>query len=104
LEMMASLSLLIVLSSFIFPQVIMILKEEKNIQIRHAAYMLLKEQVASYYTENVVSTTSVHMLKGVLYKVNWESFPTGHKERVCVSWHDRSQRPQERCIYVGKKE
>nr|WP_162144522.1 competence type IV pilus minor pilin ComGE [Ectobacillus panaciterrae] len=104
LEMMASLSLLMVLCTLVFPQVILLMREEKNTQIRHEAHVLLKEQISSYYMDSAYSQTFTSAVAGTVYEVLWTDVQERNEKRVCMMWNDMNQQRQERCVHVRGKE
>lgn len=96
LEILVSLSLLMMTVSLLLPQTLLIMQERKNIQLRYKAQLFLKEAAAVYMYHHVISPVIEKQYENVTYTIQWQT------ETVCVRWKDMKQREIERCRYVKK--
>lgn len=96
LEILVSLSLLIMTVSLLLPQTLLIMQERKNIQLRYKAQLFLKEATAGYMYHQVISPVTEKRYENVTYRIQWQA------EKVCVRWKDMKQREIERCRYVKR--
>lgn len=96
LEILVSLSLLMMAVSLLIPQTLLIIQERKNIQLRYRAQLLLKEAAAVYMYNHVVSSVIEKRYEHTVYTIQWKN------EKVCVMWKDSKQRENERCRHVKK--
>lgn len=96
LEMLASLSLLMMAVSLILPQTLLIMKERKNIQMKYKAQVLLQEEAALYVYHETKAIPKVREEAEATYRIEWED------DKVCVLWKDTKQREKERCRYVKR--
>lgn len=96
LEILVSLSLLMMTVSLLLPQTLLIMQERKNIQLRYNAQLFLKEAAATYMYHHVISPVIEKQYENVTYRIQWQN------EKVCVRWKDIKRREIERCRYVKK--
>lgn len=96
LEMLVSLSLLMMAVSLLLPQTLLIMQERKNIQLNYKAQVLLQEAAVLYTYHEVQGIPVVKEEEGATYMLEWE------REKVCVRWQDVKQRENRRCRYVKK--
>ncbi|WP_237741359.1 competence type IV pilus minor pilin ComGE [Bacillus bingmayongensis] len=96
LEMLASLSLLMMAVSLLLPQTLLIMQERKNIQFRYKAHVLLKKEAALYMYQNRPKQQKEETVDGVLYQTHWRG------EEVCAIWEDVKQKRMEQCRHVQK--
>lgn len=96
LEMLVSLSLLMMAVSLLLPQTLLIMQERKNIQLNYKAQVLLQEAAVLYTYHEAQEIPVVKEEEGVTYMLEWE------REKVCVQWQDAKQRENRRCRYVKK--
>ncbi|MDM5156440.1 competence type IV pilus minor pilin ComGE [Bacillus sp. DX1.1] len=96
LEMLVSLSLLMMTVSLLLPQTLLIMQERKNIQFRYKAQLLLKEEAAIYTYQNHEAQQKETTIDGIVYRTNWRG------EEVCTFWKDVKQRRMEQCRYAKK--
>ncbi|WP_440602588.1 competence type IV pilus minor pilin ComGE [Bacillus sp. GB_SG_008] len=96
LEILVSLSLLMMTVSLLLPQTLLIMQERKNIQLRYNAQLFLKEAAATYMYHHVISPVIEKQYENVTYRIRWQD------EKVCVRWQDIKRREIERCRYVKK--
>ncbi|WP_459499459.1 competence type IV pilus minor pilin ComGE [Bacillus sp. C1] len=96
IEMLVSLSLLMMTVSLLLPQTLLIMQERKNIQLRYKAYVLLKREVGLYMYQNQLKQQKEETIDGFMYLTYWQG------EEVCTSWKDTKQRRMEQCRHVKK--
>ncbi|HDR7791968.1 TPA: competence protein ComG [Bacillus luti] len=96
-EMIVSLSLLMMAVSLLLPQIVLIMQERKNIQIRYKAFILLKKEAALYVYEDKEKRVKEEVINGIVYDTYW-----GGNE-VCAMWKDVKGRMMEQCFYAGEK-
>ncbi|WP_255266603.1 competence type IV pilus minor pilin ComGE [Bacillus cereus] len=96
LEMLVSLSLLMMAVSLLLPQTLLIMQERKNIQIRYKAHVLLKREAALYMYQNRPKPQKEEIIDGVVYWTYWQ------EEAVCTIWKDVKQKRMEQCRYIQK--
>ncbi|WJE51698.1 competence type IV pilus minor pilin ComGE [Bacillus cereus] len=96
LEMLVSLSLLMMAVSLLLPQTLLIMQERKNIQIRYKAYVLLKREAALHMYQDRPKQQKEEIVDGVVYWTHWQG------EEVCTIWEDVKQKRMEQCRYVQK--
>ncbi|WP_255287356.1 type II secretion system protein [Bacillus pseudomycoides] len=96
LEMLVSLSLLMMAVLLLLPQTLLIMQERKNIQFRYKAHSLLKREAALYMYQNQLKQQKEEAIDGVVYWIHWR------EEEVCTIWKDTKQRRMEQCRHVKK--
>lgn len=100
-EMLASLSILLVLCTLIVPQTILLLKEAKQTKIRHIANGMIREEIA--LMQNETSKAFSIERKGVTYFITVEHNYKDSDVRICVNWLDLNQQNKSRCERVRNR-
>lgn len=96
-EMIVALSTLMMVVSLLLPQIVLVMQERKNIQLRYKAFVLLKKEAALYMYENEAKQQKEKVINGNVHYTYW-----GGNE-VCVMWKDVKGRMMEQCFYAGEK-
>ncbi|KEK26171.1 competence protein ComG [Bacillus gaemokensis] len=96
LEMLVSLSLLMMAVALLLPQTLFIMQERKNIQIRYKAQVLLKKEFALYVHQNEEKQAKEETIDRTVYQTYWRG------EEVCAIWKDVKQRRMEQCRHAKK--
>ncbi len=97
-EMLASLSIILVLCSIIVPQLILLQKEEKHTRMRHYANEMIREQIIAMLDHT--SKPSSIVKAGVTYYIVVENSYESSDKRICISWYDLNHHKQSRCERV----
>lgn len=100
-EMLASLSILLVLCTLIVPQTILLLKEAKQTKIRHIANGMIREEIA--LMQNETSKAFSIEREGVTYFITVEHNYKDSDVRICVNWLDLNQQNKSRCERVRNR-
>jgi competence protein ComGE len=98
-EMLAGLSILLMICSFLLPTTIYILQERKNMEFLQTANILLKEEVF-FIVKNNLPATKVRTVNNKDYFITWKEAEGENGAHVCVRWQDVKKREAERCRYV----
>lgn len=100
-EMLASLSILLVICTLIVPQTILLLKEAKQTKARHIANGIIREEIA--FMQSDTSKAFSIEREGVTYSITVEKSNKDSDVRICVNWLDLNQQNKSRCERVRNR-
>ncbi|WP_379966322.1 hypothetical protein [Ectobacillus sp. sgz5001026] len=98
MEMLASLSILLVICTLIVPQTMLLLKEARHTKMRHIANEIIREELVLMHNET--SQDFSIEKEGVMYFIQIENSYEDSDKRICVNWFDANQQNQSRCERV----
>lgn len=100
LEILVSLAVLLIITTFLLPHTIIVIQDRKNIRLAQAAHVFLREQIMSYQFDAHPPALAVQNIDGTQYTAMWNEAKDGY--RVCVIWNDIRNKQQSKCRYVTK--
>jgi len=96
-ELIAAITIWVVLTSLVLPSFIQISLERKNETLKSTANQIMNEELL---LNNGSKTEGKQVTRnGYAYSVYWQSVEGGNL-KVCIRWHDHVGRLTERCGYT----
>lgn len=100
LEMLISLTLLLMLAIFLLPHTVIVIQDRKNMRLSQTASIFLREQAVSYQFGGQPPISVVQDIEGTLYTSAWKKAADAYQ--ICVNWKDARNQQQGKCRYVAK--
>ncbi|MCP8967098.1 hypothetical protein [Ectobacillus ponti] len=95
-EMLASFSLLCMLTALLLPQAVHLLSERKHMRQSYEAALLLKETAAQYREEGMTAGRQAVERGGVVYEIQ-STRVDEKRSMVCAIWTSVRNREERRC-------